>query len=272
MTLTPPTHGSIKTLSNKIGKPHEKVWQMPGFFRSIARAVGQSRKIALTISLSTLLAACSSIGGTPQGLVIATPIESPTIRPPAIGQQWVYQVRDVFSQAIVDELTETIVSTAPNIRIQRISKKTGPLPDEIQSQWGMLTQDAHWEQPISFSKPIPAWPVSFELKHPLSYSDQYQLLAQPYYSYYWNLTVTPRDWRSITVPAGEFKTLYYTNRIEFQSHESYFRISSERDDATWFSPEIGRWVLRRSQGSYEVAGNGGNRLENFLQWELISWH
>lgn len=244
---------------------------MPGFFRSIAHVVGQSKKIAFTVSLSTLLAACSSLGGAPQGLVIAPPIGSPTIRPPAIGQQWVYQVRDAFSQAIVDEVTETIVAITPAIRIQRTSKKTGALPDEIQSQWGMLTQDAHWEQPISFSKPIPAWPVSFALNQSQSYSDQYQLLTQPDYSYFWNLTVTPRDWRSITVPAGEFKTLYYTNHIEFQSNESYFRISSERDDSVWFSPEVGRWVLRRSQGSYEVAGNGGNRLENFLQWELKSW-
>ena len=237
---------------------------------SIAQALKQSKKITSAILLGTLLAACST-GNAPKGLAIAPPTESPTIRPPAVGQQWVYQVRDGFSQAIVDEVTETVVSITPTIRIQRTSKKTGVLPDEIQSQWGMVTQDPHWEQPITFSKPIPAWPVSFDLKHEVSYPDQYQLLSQPDYSRYWNMIMTTRDWRSMTVPAGEFKTLYYTNLIQFQSNEPDFRISSERDDAVWFAPEVGRWVLRRSQGSYQVSGTGGDRLENFLQWELKSW-
>lgn len=182
-----------------------------------------------------------------------------------------YQLRDVYSQAIVDKITETIVSTTPTIRIRRISQKEGALPDEIHSQWGMLIQDSHWELPITFSKPIPAWPLSFELNHSEKYPSQYQLLAHPHYNYFWDLTMTPRDWQSISVAAGEFNVLHYTNHILFQSPEFYYRIDSERDESIWFSPEIGRWVLRRSQGTYYVSGKGGAGVDDYLQWELISW-
>ena len=271
MTSNYQTRSGNTTLPDNTAEPHLMPQLIHSVVRLLVSAANQSGKIASAILLGTLLAACSTSGKAPQGLSIAAPASVPAIRPPAVGQQWVYQVRDGFSQAIVDEVTETVVSITPTIRIQRTSKKTGVLPDEIQSQWGMVTQDPHWEQPITFSKPIPAWPVSFDLKHEVSYPDQYQLLSQPDYSRYWNMIMTTRDWRSMTVPAGEFKTLYYTNLIQFQSNEPDFRISSERDDAVWFAPEVGRWVLRRSQGSYQVSGTGGDRLENFLQWELKSW-
>lgn len=260
-----------KMLHDTIDEQHAKLQQISRLVRSIVHALDHSRKIVFTVLLTALLTACAFTGNGPQGSVIAPPVERPAIRPPALGQQWVYQLRDVYSQAIVDEITETIVSTTPTIRIRRTSQREGPLPDEIHSQWGMLIQDSHWELPITFSKPIPAWPLSVELNHSLKYPTRYQLLAHPHYDYFWDLTMTPRDWQSISVVAGKFKVLHYTNHILFQSPEFYYRIDSERDESIWFSPEVGRWVLRRSQGTYYVSGRGGAGVDDYLQWELISW-
>ncbi len=225
----------------------------------------------LAVLFAALPAACVSIGDAPQGTAIAPPAGMLVVRPPAVGQQWVYQVRDMYTRQIVDEVTETVVATAPAIHIQRVSQQHGPLPDEIQSRWGMLVQDPHWSPPVAFVEPMPAWPADFALKRPQAYSGRYRLVDTPDYSFVWNLTMASRGWESIAVPAGEFKTLHYTNHIDFQSYEYYYRIESERDESVWLAPQVGRWVLRRSQGSYYVLGRGGYSREDALQWELESW-
>jgi hypothetical protein len=96
----------------------------------------------------------------------------------------------------------------------------------------------------------------------------------PHSSYWPELAPTQtarRQYARLAVPAGEFKTLHYTNHIDFQSYEYYYRIESERDESVWLAPQVGRWVLRRSQGSYYVLGRGGYSREDALQWELESW-
>ena len=46
-----------------------------------------------------------------------------------MGQQWVYNVRNVFNQELVDVVTEKVVSVGSQIRIERSGLKAGPLPD-----------------------------------------------------------------------------------------------------------------------------------------------
>ncbi len=231
----------------------------------------KTKRRLLAVLLTALPAACASIGDAPQGTGIVPPAGMSVVRPPAVGQQWVYQVRDMYSRQIVDEVTETVVATAPAIHIQRVSRQHGPLSDEIQNRWGMLVQHPHWDPPVAFAQPMPAWPADLALTRPQAYSGSYRLLDTPDYSLAWNLTMAPLGWESIAVPAGEFKTLHYTNHINFQSHEFYYRIESERDESVWLAPQVGRWVLRRSQGSYYVRGRGGDGREDALQWELESW-
>jgi len=233
-------------------------------------SMGDFRRRMLTALLAVLPAACVSTGYWPIGSRIAPAPEKSTIRPEAVGQQWVYQVRNVYNGEIVDEVTETIVSTSPAIHIQRISQKWGSLPDEIHVKWGMIIQDSHWDFPITFAKPIPAWPLSFDLGHSATYRNHYQLLADQDASLFWNLTMTPRNWASITVPAGEFTVIHYDSYIHFMSNDLSV-VESEREESVWFSPEIGRWVLRRSRGIYYVPGRGGDRYEDYRQWELKSW-
>ena len=53
------------------------------------------------------------------------------------------------------------------------------------------------------------------------------------------------SWETITVPAGQFKTLRFTNMINFTSSDMSRTVSS-RQETLWFAPEVGRWVARES--------------------------
>ncbi len=75
----------------------------------------------------------------------------------------------------------------------------------------------------------------------------------------------------MTVPAGKFRALKFTNHIRFQSYEFYYRLSSERTETLWMIPEIGRWAVRRSDGVYYIEGHGSRMREDDLEWELQSW-
>jgi hypothetical protein len=82
--------------------------------------------------------ACISSQPYPKGVVEPQPQPTPIVRAPKVGQEWVYQVRNVFNQEAVDVVTERVVSVGEQIRISRSGAKAGPLPDEIQSPWGYV--------------------------------------------------------------------------------------------------------------------------------------
>jgi hypothetical protein len=225
---------------------------------------------ALALLLACLSPSCTTTGDLEAAATIASPPASTEVRPEAVGQQWVYQVRNLYNGRIVDEVTETVIATRPVIRIQRVSRESGAQADEIHAQWGMIVQDSHWNYPVTFSKPLPAWPRNPELGRSTTYPDRYQMLAEPNYSASWTLTMTPRNWASIAVPAGVFKTLHFNNFINF-TNDDLSVVASERQESVWFSPEIGRWVLRQSRGTYLLPGRGSDFHEDYLQWELTAW-
>jgi hypothetical protein len=220
--------------------------------------------------LGALPAACVSSRNWPSGSAIPAPPETLAVRAVAAGQQWVYEVRNVYNQEIVDRVTETVVSTGPEIRIQRAGEKRGPLDDEIQPTWGRIIQDPHWDPPVRFAEPLPAWPPDFTLGRSSTFRDRYQLLGENGFYLYWNLTMTPAGWESIALPAGEFKVIRFDNFIHFLSND-FSRLESDRMESIWFAPQIGRWVLRRSRGIYFVPDRGGDRYEDYRQWELTAW-
>ena len=94
-----------------------------------------------------LLVACISGQPYPASTPLPQPVNPPKVRAPQVGQQWVYNVRNVFNQELVDIVTERVVSVGPQIRIERSGLKAGPLPDEIQQPWGYILQDPHWNPP-----------------------------------------------------------------------------------------------------------------------------
>ncbi|MEN9944753.1 MAG: hypothetical protein RLY18_711, partial [Pseudomonadota bacterium] len=66
-----------------------------------------SWRSAATVTASLLLTAClGSVSHIPK-TEIAPPQSIPMVRAPAVGQQWVYEVRNIFNGELVDILTET---------------------------------------------------------------------------------------------------------------------------------------------------------------------
>jgi len=223
--------------------------------------------------LPLFLVACISSQPYPQGIIEAQPQPAPVVRSPKVGQEWVYRVRNVFNQEVVDVVTEKVVSVGEQIRISRVGIKAGQLPDEIQSPWGYVIQDPHWSPPQKLIPAVPLWPEQLNAKSSTYYQSRYQVLGYPDGSYFWGLSMNAAQWERLSVPAGQFLTLKYHNEIPYFQSQDVFRVANYREEDLWFSPEIGRWVIRRSFGRYLLGGMrwNGALWEDYLEWELISW-
>jgi hypothetical protein len=230
-------------------------------------------KKLLWIFLPAFLAACISTQPYPTGTLLAPPVNPPKMRAPQVGQQWVYNVRNVFNQEIVDVVTETVTAVSPQVRIERVGIKSGKLPDEIQQPWGYILQDPHWSPPQLFLEPIPLWPEQLVPGWSGFYRNRYEVVGYPDKDYYWGLNIGAVQWERVMVPAGEFNTLLYRNDIPFFTSSDFSRVANIRNDDVWLAPETGRWVIRRSSGRYLWNGIswGGALWEDYLEWQLVSW-
>jgi len=223
--------------------------------------------------LPILLGACIAPQPYPISVALPAPLVTPTVRPPEIGQQWVYQVRNVFNQEIVDIVTETVVAISPQIRIQRSGLKAGPLPEEIQESWGYVLQDPQWTPPQKFQQALPLWPEQLIPGWSHFYRSRYQVLDYPDGNYYWGLLSEAINWERISVPAGQFTVLKYHQENPYFESNDVFRVGNYRQEDAWLSPEVGRWVVRRSYGRYITLGVFWFNAywEDYLEWELVSW-
>jgi hypothetical protein len=209
----------------------------------------------------------------PVGVVLLPPESIPKVRVPKVGQEWVYTVRNVFNQAVVDTVTERVVAVDKEVRIERTGLKAGRLQDEIQSPWGFILQDSHWSPPQLFQQSLPLWPEQLLPKWTGFYRTRYQALGYPGSTYYWGLNVAAVDWERMSVPAGQFLTLKYQNVAPYFESNDFFRVANFRQEDVWLSPEIGRWVIRRGYGRYITPGVFWHDAywEDYLEWELVSW-
>ena len=64
-------------------------------------------KCSAVLSALLLTACLGSVSHIPK-TPIATPISIPAVRAPAVGQQWVYEVRNFFNGELVDVVTERL--------------------------------------------------------------------------------------------------------------------------------------------------------------------
>lgn len=227
---------------------------------------------ALIVSAASLPVACLSSLPFPQGVNEPQPSDV-RIRPPQIGQQWVYNIKNVFNSISIDTITETVVSVSDHVRISRFSQKFGALPDEIQKPWGYILQDPHWNPPQKFQKTVPLWPEELRVGWSGFYRTRYEVVGYPDNSYYLGMNINAQAWENIQVPSGDFLTLqYHINEPEFQSND-FSRLANWRDEDVWLSPKIGRWVIRRSSGRYVLSGStiATALWEDYLESELISW-
>lgn len=231
------------------------------------------RRLFFSSVFCLLLVGCISAQPYPTTTPLAAPLNVPSVRPPQVGQQWVYQIRNVFNQEIVDVVTETVVAISPQIRIERIGQKSGPLPDEIQEPWGYVLQDPQWRPAQRFQQALPLWPEKFIPDWSGFYRTRYQVPGYPSASYYWGLSTKALGWETISVPAGQFKVLKYHNENPYFESNDVFRVGNYREEDVWLAPEIGRWVVRRSFGRYITLGVSWSNAywDDYLEWELISW-
>ncbi|MBU3559374.1 MULTISPECIES: hypothetical protein [unclassified Polynucleobacter] len=230
------------------------------------------RRLVVLLS-PALLVACIASQPYPVSTPLPQPINPPQVRSPQVGQQWVYNVRNVFNQELVDIVTEKVVSVGPQVRIERSGLKAGPLPDEIQQPWGYIVQDPHWNPPQRFLQPIPLWPEQLAPGWSGFYRNRYQVLAYPDNDYYWGLNISAVGWEGVSTPAGQFPVLKYQSEAPYFTSNDFSRVANYRQEDVWLSPEIGRWVIRRSSGQYLWGGMSwaGALWEDYLEWELVSW-
>ena len=192
------------------------------------------------------------------------------VRQAKLGQQWIYAVRNAYNNEVMDEITEIVTAVTPEIIITRTSAHNGPLPSEIHSNWGMISQDPYWNPAVKFLDPMPAWPQNKDEE--TSYASKYQTLTDPYNTYRWSSKLSKTDLESIAINNMAFDVLKSVNHIYFQSND-YTHSNSYRMSSIWLSPEIGRWVVKITDGNYleTSAGKGADRQESYLRYELKSW-
>lgn len=220
------------------------------------------------------------------------------VREPGVGQSWTYAKRDLFTGAVVDTQVDEVVAVDHTVEIA--SRKLGdeaanavrptsgsrgwlrkyfshpraggPLPSEIQEPWGKVLVDPHWGQIQVFETSIPLWPISMSPGWHTHFNARYRTSDHIGAPLPWEQSMKSEDWESITVPAGQFHALRFINVITFQSSNPA-RTHSMRRETLWFAPEIGRWVVRESKGSYYLDDSVSDEeyKENSFRWELLAW-
>ena len=216
-----------------------------------------------------------------------------SVRPPMTGQTWRYAKHDLFTGAVLDTQVDQVATVDRTIDIDSRTegdtaastssgasgwrklfghtKSAAALPSEIQSSWGMVLVDPHWGRVQVYEPSIPLWPATFQPGWQTSIKTKYRS-SETGPSLPWNQTMKAEAWETITVPAGQFRTLRYVNVIHFVDSDSA-RTDSVRQETVWFAPEIGRWVVRESRGSYYLddSVDDTQAVEGSFRWELLSW-
>ncbi len=221
---------------------------------------------------------------------------SPVVRPPAVGQSWRYTKRDIFTHTIVDDQIDRVAAVGSTIDIDSRSETSkqasadpkwgaawlrkyiprrevpeGPLPSEIQSPWGQVLVDPHWGQVQVYEVPIPLWPAQLTPGWKAHVNTKYKTPSNQD-GLPWDQTMAAHGWETISVAAGNFRALRYTNIINFKSTD-FSRENSQRKETLWFAPEVGRWVARESTGIYYIEDSSVDTPydEPGFRWELIEW-
>lgn len=219
------------------------------------------------------------------------------VRAPMVGQSWRYAKRDYYTGAMLATQVDAVSVIGSAVSIDShtedssadpartaaswglnwlrsdagTAKAAAALPSEVQSSWGMVLVDPHWNEVQVFKTAVPLWPAILQPGWHAHINTRYKTSGDgdglP-----WDQTMKAEAWESISVPAGTFKTLRFTNLINFRSSDPNRR-DSVRRETVWFAPETGRWAARESSGSFYVDDSAGDQpyLENSYRWELLAW-
>jgi hypothetical protein len=135
----------------------------------------------------------------------------------------------------------------------------------------MVAVDPHWSQVQVYETPIPLWPTQLRPGWQTRVSTKYKTPTNQD-GLPWDQTMKAHAWETISVPAGQFRALRYTNMIHFRSGD-FSRADSVRQETLWFAPEVGRWIARESTGSYYLDDSLVDQpySESGFRWELLEW-
>jgi hypothetical protein len=217
------------------------------------------------------------------------------IRQPSAGQSWRYAKRNTFTGGFVENQIDTVNTVGTSVSIDSRSEAEAnndkahwglawlhknfaehrlsvALASEIQEPWGMILVDPHWSEIQVFEAPIPLWPTQLRPGWHSHFNTQYKTPSHDESGLDWAQTISAHGWETITVPAGRFSALRFTNLINFTSTDSA-RTASKRRESIWFAPQVGRWVARESMGSYLLADSVIDQPYNepSFRWELLEW-
>ena len=243
----------------------------------------------LLIAAAAFAASCAGRGAT--GPAAAT---SPLVRAPQVGQRWRYAKRDLITGAPLDAESFQVAHIGDRIELtsqsdpQRTAANTHwdplsfakrsnknatprPLPSEVQQPWGLVIIDPHWKDVQMFKDPVPLWPSELRPGWSGRFHTEYRTAESEDFKS-WQLSMEAHRWEQVTVPAGRFRALRFTNLIDFASQD-FSRRTSQRRETLWLAPEIGRWVARESEGTYyrDESVDDQRLLENAFRWELLEW-
>ena len=219
------------------------------------------------------------------------------VRQPAVGQTWRYAKRDLYTHALLYDEVDRVAAIDRYIEIESSheavgqehaagaswgsallrkfaghrARPAGALPGEVQGPWGMVLVDPHWSRLQVYAAPVPLWPAQLRPGWRSRTSTEYQI-ADNEQALRWDQTMKAHAWENITVPAGRFTALRYTNSINFAC-DDFARKDCMRQETLWFAPEVGRWVARESRGSYYADDSAYDQViqEGGYRWELLAW-
>lgn len=189
-----------------------------------------------------------------------------------VGHTWKYIKINQFNSEPVELIDEKISSIENGqIIISRQGQKNQNLGNEVQSPFGRLLSDSDWDINQTYQSAIPIYLDLNQINLATTIQTSYQV-GNSSYRLPMAVTIRQLGWESITIPSGTFTAMRIEKVIRFQHNDST-RLESTRFDRYWYSPEIGRWVVRETDGRYfYVTGRGRNDMrEDFLRYELQSW-
>ncbi len=220
-----------------------------------------------------------------------------TVRGPALGQSWRYAKLDLYAHTLVNLQIDSVSAIGKTVDIDSRSEAarppstvdsswgdgwlakytphrdshTFPLPSEVQSPWGSVWADPHWSQVQVYETPIPLWPQilvpGWRAHIHTRYKTPLNTVGLP-----WEQEIKAHDWERITVAAGQFWALQFSNMINFES-DDFSRVDCQRQETIWIAPEVGRWIARESFGTYYIDDSAADTPynESAYRWELLEW-
>ncbi len=225
------------------------------------------------ISFATLSAGCSIQFIAPIDTAeIVSANQSSVVRLPSVGQSWTYHKFNCYNSQLLDVVRDEVVEVKEIIRIVRKSKNSLPLADEIQSKWGSFKQDSYWDPSQNYENSVPIWLNELHVGDRRGF-DTYYFSDTSSFKYWLSGRISFVGWEKVKLSAGTFETMHFEKLIRLSQYDS-FRMDTVRRDSIWIAPEVGRWVVRETNGEFRVPSGKGSsiRREDNFRWQLESWN